>query len=115
MTDQTRKPFFPKRILGKFFGIGMNVNHIIGSGIVTVPGIVLGLVKSPGIVFLLWAIGGFVAMLGSFSYTVLGVHQSVLSRRNRVSGSGGAVKYLQTAFPCCENIASYLFSFMYIL
>ena len=115
MTNEINISFFPKRILGKFFGIGMNVNHIIGSGIVTAPGIIWGLVKSPGIVFLLWVVGGIIAMSGSLSYTVLGVHQSILSRQNRVSGSGGEVKYLQTAYPYFENVASYLFSFMHIL
>src|ERR1043166_1762160 len=45
-------------LLGVVFGIGMNVNNVIGSGIVTTPGIIWNRVKSPGIVMLLWVIGG---------------------------------------------------------
>ena len=105
----------PKKILGKFFCIGMITNHIIGSGIVTAPGIIWSSVKSPGIVFLLWVVGGIVAISGSFLYAVLGIHQSILSRRDGVSGSGGEVKYLQTAYPYLRNVASYLFSFLHIL
>ena len=92
----------------------MNVNHImIGSEIVTAPGIVWSSVKSLGLYsYNGWLVAGIVAVSGSLSYTVLGVHQSELSRRNGVSGSGGEV---QTAYPYFGNIASYLFSFMYIL
>jgi len=107
--------FIPKRILGKFFGVGMNVNHIIGSGIVTAPGIIWGSIKSPGIVLLLWVVGGIVSITGSLSYTILGVHQSILSKVKGESGSGGEVKYLQTAYPYFENVAGYLFSFIHIL
>ncbi|CAB4419643.1 unnamed protein product [Rhizophagus irregularis] len=59
-------------LLGVFYGIGMNVNNVIGSGIVTAPGIVWNAVKSPGIVLLLWLIGGIVSMAGSLTYVELG-------------------------------------------
>ncbi len=46
------------KLLGVAYGIGMNVNGMLGSGIVTAPGIIWNAVKSPGIVLLLWAVGG---------------------------------------------------------
>jgi amino acid transporter len=94
------------KILGVFYGIGMNVNLILGSGIVTTPGIIWNLVKSPGVVLLLWLIGGIVSMAGSLSYVELGVIHRI---------SGGETKYLQTAYPNPKLLMSYLFSFMYIL
>jgi amino acid transporter len=94
------------KILGVAYGIGLNVNNIIGSGIVTTPGIVWNMVKSPGIVLLLWLIGGIVSMAGSLSYVELGVIHKI---------SGGETKYLQTAYPQPKIMMSYLFSFMHIL
>ncbi|CAG8717547.1 1330_t:CDS:2, partial [Funneliformis caledonium] len=78
---------------------------IIGSGIVTAPGIIWNSVKSPGIVLLLWLLGGLVSMAGSLSYVELGVKHKI---------SGGETKYLQTAYPKPKYFISYLFSFMYI-
>ena len=98
-----------KRILNIIYGIGMNVNSVIGSGIVTSPGIIWNAVKSPGIVLLLWLIGGIVSMSGSLSYVELGI----INKR-----SGGETQYLQIAYPYPpypERMMSYLFSFMFIL
>ncbi|GBB92399.1 hypothetical protein RclHR1_00200032 [Rhizophagus clarus] len=94
-----------QKILGVVYGIGLNVNNIIGSGIVTAPGIIWNMVKSPGIVLLLWLIGGIVTMSGSLSYVELGVIHKI---------SGGETKYLQTAYPNPKIMMSYLFSFMHI-
>ena len=102
ITMDTTRP----EILGVVYGIGMNVNTIIGSGIVTTPGIIWNSVKSPGIVLFLWLIGGIVSMSGSLSYVELGVIHKI---------SGGETKYLQTAYPEPKIIMSYLFSFMHIL
>jgi amino acid transporter len=93
-------------LLGVFYGIGMNVNNVIGSGIVTTPGIVWNAVKSPGIVLLLWFIGGIVSMAGSLTYVELGAIHKI---------SGGETKYLQTAYPNPKLLMSYLFSFMFVL
>jgi amino acid transporter len=93
-------------LLGVVFGIGMNVNNVIGSGIVTTPGIIWNKVKSPGIVLLLWVIGGIVSMSGSLSYVELGAFHKI---------SGGETKYLQTAYPNPKLMMSYLFSFMFVL
>ncbi len=94
------------QILGVVYGIGMNINNIIGSGIVTTPGIIWKAVKSPWVVLSLWMIGGIVSMAGSLSYVELGViHRS----------SGGEAKYLETAYPNPRKMMSYIFSFMYIL
>src|SRR3954454_20827550 len=94
------------QILGVFYGVGMNINQIIGSGIVTTPGIIWKKVKSPSIVLVLWVIGGIISLAGSLSYVELGVmHRE----------SGGETKYLQTAFPHRRNMMSFLFSFMFIL
>ena len=93
-------------LLGVVFGIGMNVNNVIGSGIVTSPGSIWKAIKSPGIVLLLWLIGGIISMAGSLSYVELGVIHKI---------SGGETKYLQTAYPNPKLMMSYLFSFMFIL
>lgn len=94
------------KILGVAYGIGLNVNNVIGSGIVTTPGIIWNMIKSPGTVLLLWLIGGIVSMAGSLSYVELGVIHKI---------SGGETKYLQTAYPKPKILMSYLFSFMHIL
>lgn len=94
------------KILGVAYGIGLNINNVIGSGIVTTPGIIWNMVKSPGTVLLLWLIGGIVSMAGSLSYVELGVIHKI---------SGGETKYLQTAYPKPKILMSYLFSFMHIL
>jgi amino acid transporter len=94
------------KLLGVVYGIGMNVNNITGSGIVTTPGIIWNSVKSPGIVLLLWFIGGVVSMSGSLSYVELGAIHRI---------SGGETKYLQTAYPHPKLMMSYLFSFMFVL
>ncbi|RIA93463.1 amino acid permease-domain-containing protein [Glomus cerebriforme] len=90
---------------GVLYGIGMNVNTIIGSGIVTTPGIIWNMVKSPVVVLSLWFICGIVSMAGTLSYVELGVIHKI---------SGGETKYLQTAYPHPKIMMSYLFSFMYI-
>ncbi|RIA91892.1 amino acid permease-domain-containing protein [Glomus cerebriforme] len=94
-----------KELLGVIYGIGMNINNVIGSGIVTSPGIIWKAVKSPEIVLLLWFVGGIVSMSGSLSYVELGVIHKI---------SGGETKYLQTAYPDPKFMMSYLFSFMFI-
>ena len=98
--------FVPDKILNTVYGIGMNVNKIVGSGIVTSPGIIWKAVKSPITVLLLWIIGGIVAMSGSLSYAELGFYHRI---------SGGEMKYLQTAYPKPRDMMSYIFSFMFIL
>ncbi|RIA91898.1 amino acid/polyamine transporter I [Glomus cerebriforme] len=92
-------------LLGVVYGIGMNINGIIGSGIVTSPGIIWKAVKSPKIVLFLWLVGGIVSMSGSLSYVELGVTHKV---------SGGEIKYLETAYPNPKFMMSHLFSFMFI-
>ncbi|CAI2170000.1 8927_t:CDS:2 [Funneliformis geosporum] len=93
------------KILGAVFGIGMNINSIIGSGIVITPGIILNSVKSPGIVLLLWFIGGIISFSGSLVYAELAVIHKI---------NGGELKYLQDAYPNPKLLMSYLFNFMYI-
>ncbi|GBC02261.1 hypothetical protein RclHR1_04530003 [Rhizophagus clarus] len=93
------------KLFGIVYGVGVNVNNVIGSGIVTSPGIIWKAVKSPEVVLLLWLICGLVALSGSLSYVELGVIHKI---------SGGETKYLQTAYPHPRDMMSYLFSFMYI-
>ncbi|CAG8558037.1 2140_t:CDS:2 [Funneliformis caledonium] len=93
------------RLLGVIYGIGMNVNNIIGAGIFTTPGIVWKNVKSPYIVLGLWLMGGIVSLFGSLIYTEYGaIHKD----------SGGETIYLATAYPKPYLMLSYLFSFMFI-
>ncbi|CAB5387440.1 unnamed protein product [Rhizophagus irregularis] len=103
------EPFITPRnnsLLGVFYGIGMNVNNMIGAGIVSTPGTVWNAVKSPGIVLSLWLIGGIISMAGSLTYVELGAIHKI---------SGGETKYLQTAYPNPKLLMSYLFSFMFVL
>ncbi|RIA92143.1 amino acid/polyamine transporter I [Glomus cerebriforme] len=94
-----------KKLLGTAYGMGMNVNNIIGAGIFATPGIVWKQVKSPSIVVLLWTIGGIVSLCGSLIYSELGViHRE----------SGGETLYLSKAYPRPYQMASYVFSFMFI-
>ncbi|CAB4467029.1 unnamed protein product [Rhizophagus irregularis] len=93
------------KIFGVAYGIGLNINNVIGSGIVTTLGIIWNMVNSPGTVLLLWLIGGIVSMAGSLSYVELGVIHKI---------SGGERKYLQTAYPKPKILMSYLFSFTHI-
>ncbi|CAB4395508.1 unnamed protein product [Rhizophagus irregularis] len=93
-------------LLGVFYGIGMNVNNMIGAGIISTPGTVWYAVKSPGIVLSLWLLGGIVSMAGSLTYVELGAIHKV---------NGGETKYLQTAYPNPKLLMSYLFSFMFVL
>ncbi|PKK68740.1 amino acid transporter [Rhizophagus irregularis] len=92
-------------LLGVIYGIGMNVNNIIGVGIFTTPGIVWKQVKTPHVVILLWLAGGIVSLFGSLIYTEYGA----LHRDN-----GGEKIYLEKAYPSPPLMASYLFSFMFI-
>ncbi|CAG8609330.1 11323_t:CDS:2 [Funneliformis mosseae] len=92
-------------LLGVFYGIGMNVNNVLGSGIVTSPGIIWNLVKSPRIILILWLIGGLISMTGTLTYVELGAMHKI---------SGGETKYLQTAYPKPKLMMSYLFSLMFI-
>src|SRR5687768_5217968 len=96
-------PIHPK---GTVYGIFMNINNIIGSGIVTTPGIIWREVKSPVIVLILWFIGGIISMTGSLTYVELGI----MSGR-----SGGETKYLQMAYPKPRLMMSYLFSLIHNL
>jgi amino acid transporter len=104
--DAADQPPTSRKILGRFHGIGININNTVGCGIVTAPGIILKAIKSPRIVLLLWLIGGIVSMAGSLTYAELGAMHEV---------SGGEAKYLHTAFPKPKFMMSYIFSFMYIL
>ncbi|RGB37966.1 amino acid/polyamine transporter I [Rhizophagus diaphanus] len=94
-----------KELLGVIYGIGMNVNSIIGVGIFTTPGIILSLIKKPYVILLLWLAGGIVSLFGSLIYTEYGA----LHRDN-----GGEKIYLDKAYPSPPFMASYLFSFMFI-
>ncbi|CAG8535174.1 19269_t:CDS:2 [Rhizophagus irregularis] len=94
-----------KELLGVIYGIGMNVNTIIGVGIFTTPGIVLNLIKKPYVILLLWLAGGIVSLFGSLIYAEYGA----LHRDN-----GGEKIYLDKAYPSPPFMASYLFSFMFI-
>ncbi len=109
MDEESTNPYNEepeRKILGIVYGIGMNVNNIIRSGIVTTPGIIWKTVKSPVIILILWFIGEMISMAGSLTYVEL----DTMSREN-----GGETKYLQMAYPRPKLMMSHLFSFMYIL
>ncbi|CAI2169621.1 7255_t:CDS:2 [Funneliformis geosporum] len=94
--------------LGVYYGIGMNVNNVLGSGIVTTPGIIWNSVKSPVIVLILWLIGGLVSMAGSLTYVELGAMHKISDREKSLSN-------WQEPLDGDANIAAYSSSVLLIM
>lgn len=57
----------------------MNVSYIIGSGIFVGPAFTLQLVGSGGMNLIIWAIGAFVAISGTYTFMELGTMVSIVS------------------------------------
>ncbi|CAG8705026.1 3956_t:CDS:2, partial [Dentiscutata erythropus] len=97
-----------KIISGILYGVGYNINKIIGAGIFN-PDVILKLVQSPGIALLLFIVCGFISILGSLIYIELGI-------RSLPSGIGEQ-KYISDAFPSKKNFGNnfgHVFSYVAI-
>ncbi|CAG8707217.1 21719_t:CDS:2, partial [Dentiscutata erythropus] len=93
-----------KKTCGILYGIGYNINNIIGAGIFN-PESIWILVHSPGIAIVLYVVCGIISLLGSSVYIELGI-------RSLHSGIGEQ-KYITDAFYPKKNFG-HVFSFVAI-
>ncbi|KAF0505209.1 amino acid transporter [Gigaspora margarita] len=91
-----------KKAFGILYGIGYNINCIIGADIFKPENIWI-LVQSPGVVLVLYAVCGIISFLGSSVYIELGI----ISLPNGV----GEQKYITDAFYPKRNVG-HVFSFV---
>jgi len=76
------------------------VANMIGTGVFTTSGFLLGDLKSPWIVLLAWAVGGLIALLGAVSYGALA---------RAIPESGGEYLYLsRTVHPAAGFVAGWV-------
>ena len=78
-----------KRQLGLFAASNIVVANIIGAGIFTTSGLLMGELKSPVIMLFLWVAGGGIALCGALSYGELGA---------AMPGSGGEYLFLSRLY-----------------
>ncbi|CAG8560453.1 5161_t:CDS:10 [Diversispora eburnea] len=102
----SRNFFNYDKVLGIFGGMWLNVNLMIGSGIYATPGQVMKLTGSGGMTLIMYVIGFFYVMIGSFIYVELG---------STISESGGEQIYFEKAFPNPKKMVAYIFSFSTIV
>ncbi|RHZ79470.1 hypothetical protein Glove_144g102 [Diversispora epigaea] len=93
-------------VLGVFGGMWLNVNLMIGSGIYATPGLIMKLTNSGGMTLVLYVIGFFYVLVGSFIYVELG---------STISESGGEQIYFEKTFPNPKKMMAYIFSFSTIV
>ncbi|RHZ79534.1 hypothetical protein Glove_144g95 [Diversispora epigaea] len=103
LSSHKRKSF---EVLGVFSGMWLNVNLMIGSGIYATPGQIMVLTRSGGMTLVLYILGFFYVMLGSFIYVELG---------STISKSGGEQIYFEKAFPKPKKMVAYIFSVISIV
>ncbi|CAG8497636.1 18763_t:CDS:2 [Gigaspora margarita] len=94
-----------KKILGILYGLGYNLNYMIGEDAFN-PNDIWKLVHSPVITLVLYVICGIISLLGSSIYIKLGI-------RSLPSGIGEQ-KYITDAFNPKRNVG-HIFSFVAIL
>ena len=100
MTDPT--PTL-RRELGLFSAALLVVGGIIGSGIFFTPAETARALPSAGLVFLVWAVGGVVALAGALTYAELGA---------MMPDAGGAYVYIREAF---GKLPAFLYGWMALL
>ncbi|KAI8378156.1 amino acid permease-domain-containing protein [Choanephora cucurbitarum] len=81
--------------MGLISSCNMIVGLIIGSGIFASPGPVTLKVHAVGPSLIVWAIGGFLSMIGALCYAELGT---------MITKSGGEYQYLKSAFGLCFGL-----------
>jgi APA family basic amino acid/polyamine antiporter len=77
------------RQLGLVSATALVVSNMIGTGIFTTTGFMIGDLGSPRIVLAVWAVGAFFALCGALSYSELGIN---------FPSSGGEYVYLTRAY-----------------
>jgi len=78
-----------KRDIGLFTATALVIANMVGTGIFTTSGFVIGEVGSPYLMLLCWMVGGIFALCGALCYGELGV---------RFPGAGGEYLFLKKAF-----------------
>src|SRR5579883_1946961 len=90
LTTQTKsRPGTLVRQLGFFSATALVVSNMIGTGIFTTSGFMVGDLGDPRLVLLVWLVGALFAICGALSYSELGVN---------FPSSGGEYVYLTRAF-----------------
>lgn len=92
-----------RRELGLFSAALLVVGGIIGSGIFFTPAETARALPNAGLVFLVWAVGGLVALAGALTYAELGA---------MMPDAGGAYVYVREAF---GRLAAFLYGWMLLL
>lgn len=89
-----------RRTLGYWSATALVVASMLGTGVFTTSGFLLGDLKSPWLVLAAWGIGGLVAMLGALSYGALARH---------IPESGGEYLFLsRTVHPAAGYVAGWI-------
>jgi len=90
----------PQRQLGLATATALVVANMIGTGVFTTSGFLLGDLRSPWIVLAAWVVGGVIAMLGALSYGALA---------RRIPESGGEYIFLsRTLHPAAGYLAGWV-------
>ncbi len=76
-----------ERRLGLFPVTNIVIANMIGSGIFTTSGLLMGALGDPLLLLILWAAGGIIALCGALSYGALGA--AMPRRRSRTRSSWG--------------------------
>ena len=92
-----------RRELGLFSAALLVVGGIIGSGIFFTPAETARALPTAGLVFLVWAVGGVVALAGALTYAELGA---------MMPDAGGAYVYIREAF---GKLPAFLYGWMALL
>ncbi len=88
------------RSLGLVTAVAMVVANMIGTGVFTTSGFLIGDLRSPGLVILVWVLGGCIALLGAACY-------GALSRR--IPESGGEYLFVyRTLHPSLGYVAGWV-------
>jgi basic amino acid/polyamine antiporter, APA family len=89
-----------QRRLGQGAATALVVANMVGTGVFTTSGILMGILGSPWLVLLTWLLGGFVALLGALCYGALA---------QRIPESGGEYIFLsRTLHPVAAYVAGWL-------
>jgi len=92
-----------QRKLGLFPATNIVVANMIGAGIFTTSGLLMSDLHDPKLMILLWALGGFIALCGAFSYSELGA---------AMPGAGGEYLFLSRLYHPIFGFLSGWVSFM---
>jgi APA family basic amino acid/polyamine antiporter len=89
-----------QRRLGSGAATALVVANMVGTGVFTTSGILMGILGSPWLVLLTWLLGGVIALLGALCYGALA---------QRIPESGGEYVFLsRTLHPAAAYVAGWL-------